>query len=128
MTSGINRASSPRAAAQPDQHRWDDCAGYHEPVFHSRGRGAEDIAYQNSDHLMLCNTDNVSAKEVAYWQELRKYRPAGSILIPSVDSQLARVQDAAAARWCAWTDCRRDGKATALPRTTSTAEACRTSG
>ncbi len=63
------------------------------PFFTAVVRGAEDIAYQNSYHLMLCNTDNDSAKEVAYWQELRKYRPAGLILIPSVDSQLARVQD-----------------------------------
>jgi LacI family transcriptional regulator len=63
------------------------------PFFTAVVRGAEDIAYQNSYRLMLCNTDNDSVKEVAYWQELRKYRPAGLILIPSVDSQLERVQD-----------------------------------
>jgi LacI family transcriptional regulator len=63
------------------------------PFFTAVVRGAEDIAYQNSYRLMLCNTDNDSAKEVAYWQELRSYRPAGLILIPSVDSQLDRVKD-----------------------------------
>jgi DNA-binding LacI/PurR family transcriptional regulator len=61
------------------------------PFFPAVVRGAEDVAHQNSLQLLLCNTDNDPAKELAYWHELRSYRTAGLILIPSVDSQLGRV-------------------------------------
>jgi DNA-binding LacI/PurR family transcriptional regulator len=58
------------------------------PFFPAVVRGAEDVAYQNSYELMLCNTDNDPAKERAYLHELRSYRMAGLILIPSVNSQI----------------------------------------
>src|SRR2546423_15643013 len=36
------------------------------PFFPAVVRGAEDVAYQNSYQLMLCNADNDPAKERAY--------------------------------------------------------------
>src|SRR5260370_10358560 len=36
------------------------------PFFPAVVRGAEDVAYQNSYQLVLCNTDNDPAKERAY--------------------------------------------------------------
>src|SRR5690349_8714977 len=56
------------------------------PFFPAVVRGAEDVAYQNSYQLVLCNADNDPEKEQAYLHELRSYRMAGLILIPSVNS------------------------------------------
>jgi LacI family transcriptional regulator, galactose operon repressor len=58
------------------------------PFFPLVVRGVEDIAYQNSYRLMLCNTDNDAQKEQVYFDELRAYRMAGLIVIPSADSRL----------------------------------------
>lgn len=58
------------------------------PFFPLVVRGVEDIAYQNSYRLMLCNTDNDANKEQVYFYELRAYRMAGLIVIPSADSRL----------------------------------------
>ena len=61
------------------------------PFFPQVVRGVEDIAYQNSYRLMLCNTDNDVQKERIYFDELRAYRMAGLIVIPSADSELAEM-------------------------------------
>ncbi|HEU5335471.1 MAG TPA: LacI family DNA-binding transcriptional regulator, partial [Terriglobales bacterium] len=58
------------------------------PFFPLVVRGVEDIAYQNSYRLMLCNADNDAHKEQVYFDELRAYRMAGLIVIPSADSRL----------------------------------------
>jgi DNA-binding LacI/PurR family transcriptional regulator len=63
------------------------------PFFPAVVRGAEDVAYQHSYRLMLCNADNDSAKEIEYLRELRSYRMAGLILIPSVMSQINALAD-----------------------------------
>ena len=61
------------------------------PFFPLVVRGVEDIAYQNSYRLMLCNTDNDASKEQVYFDELRAYRMAGLIVIPSADSRLVAL-------------------------------------
>jgi LacI family transcriptional regulator, galactose operon repressor len=61
------------------------------PFFPLVVRGVEDIAYQNSYRLMLCNTDNDAQKEQVYFNELRAYRMAGLIVIPSADSRLVAL-------------------------------------
>ncbi|HEV2117705.1 MAG TPA: LacI family DNA-binding transcriptional regulator [Terriglobales bacterium] len=61
------------------------------PFFPLVVRGVEDIAYQNSYRLMLCNTDNDAQKEQVYFNELRAYRMAGLIVIPSADSRLVSL-------------------------------------
>ena len=53
------------------------------PFFPSVVRGAEDVAFQNGYRLVLCNSDNDSAKESAYLRELRTYRPSGLIIVPA---------------------------------------------
>ena len=58
------------------------------PFFPLVVRGVEDIAYQNSYRLMLCNADNDAQKEQVYFDELRAYRMAGLIVIPSANSRL----------------------------------------
>jgi DNA-binding LacI/PurR family transcriptional regulator len=63
------------------------------PFFPAVVRGVEDVAYQNSFRLMLCNTDNDPAKEESYLRELHSYRTAGLILIPSVNSQIGTLVD-----------------------------------
>jgi LacI family transcriptional regulator len=63
------------------------------PFFPAVVRGAEDIAYQNSYRLVLCNADNDPAKEIEYLRELRSYRMAGLVLIPSVMSQINALAD-----------------------------------
>jgi LacI family transcriptional regulator len=63
------------------------------PFFPAVVRGAEDIAYQHSYRLVLCNADNDPAKEIEYLRELRSYRIAGLILIPSVMSQINALAD-----------------------------------
>jgi LacI family transcriptional regulator len=57
------------------------------PFFPAVVRGVEDVAFQNSFRLVLCNTDNDSDKEEAYLRELQSYRTAGIILIPSEHSK-----------------------------------------
>jgi DNA-binding LacI/PurR family transcriptional regulator len=61
------------------------------PFFPAVVRGVEDVAYQNSFHLMLCNSDNDPAKEESYLRELHSYRMAGLILIPSANSQISSL-------------------------------------
>jgi LacI family transcriptional regulator len=58
-------------------------------------RGVEDVAYKSSLRLVLCNTDNDPRKEISYENELRAYRPAGWLIIPSVDSEIANQFKAA---------------------------------
>ena len=68
------------------------------PFFPAVVRGAEDIAFRNSLRLVLCNTDNDPQKETFYLDELRSYRPAGWLVIPSAESEIAtRMQSASAA-------------------------------
>jgi LacI family transcriptional regulator, galactose operon repressor len=59
------------------------------PFFPAVVRGVEDIAYKGSLRLVLCNTDNDSRKEISYLNELQSYRPAGWLVIPAVDSEIA---------------------------------------
>jgi LacI family transcriptional regulator, galactose operon repressor len=58
------------------------------PFFPAVVRGAEDVAFENGYRLVLCNTDNSHAKEIAYLNELRTFLPAGLIVIPSDFSDL----------------------------------------
>jgi LacI family transcriptional regulator len=58
------------------------------PFFPGVVRGAEDVAFANGHRLILCNTDNDHAKELIFLNELRTYRPAGLIVIPSNFSDL----------------------------------------
>ncbi|MGA2859845.1 MAG: LacI family DNA-binding transcriptional regulator [Candidatus Sulfotelmatobacter sp.] len=59
------------------------------PFFPAVVRGVEDVAYSSSLRLVLCNTDNDPRKEISYLNELRAYRPAGWLVIPSVDSEIS---------------------------------------
>jgi DNA-binding LacI/PurR family transcriptional regulator len=59
------------------------------PFFPAVVRGVEDVAYKSSFRLVLCNTDNDPRKEISYLNEMRAYRPAGWLIIPSVDSEIA---------------------------------------
>ncbi len=59
------------------------------PFFPAVVRGVEDIAYKGSLRLVLCNTDNDARKEMSYLNELQAYRPAGWLVIPAVDSEIA---------------------------------------
>ena len=59
------------------------------PFFPAVIRGVEDVAYKSSLRLVLCNTDNDPRKEISYFNEMRAYRPAGWLVIPSVDSEIA---------------------------------------
>jgi LacI family transcriptional regulator len=63
------------------------------PFFPAVVRGAQDVAYQNSYQLVLCNTDNDPEKERAYLHELHSYRMAGLLMIPSVGSELGLKRD-----------------------------------
>ena len=58
------------------------------PFFPAVVRGAEDVAFENGYRLVLCNTDNDHAKEIAHLNELRTYLPSGLIVIPSNFSDL----------------------------------------
>ena len=60
------------------------------PFFPAVVRGAEDVAFSNGYRLVLCNTDNDHAKELAHLNELRTYLPAGLIVIPSSFSDLTK--------------------------------------
>ena len=59
------------------------------PFFPSVVRGAEDVAFANGYRLILCNTDNDHAKELAHLSALQTYLPSGLIVIPSNFSELA---------------------------------------
>src|SRR5271163_985507 len=63
------------------------------PFFPAVVRGAEDVAFSNGYRLVLCNTDNDHGKEIAHLNELRTYRPAGLIVIPSNFSDLTLQAD-----------------------------------
>jgi len=63
------------------------------PFFPAVVRGVEDIAYQNSFRLILCNTDDDSGKEKSYLQELYSYRVAGIVLIPTVNSHIVDLAE-----------------------------------
>jgi LacI family transcriptional regulator len=53
------------------------------PFFPGVVRGSEDVAFANGYRLVLCNSDNDHAKELAYMNVLRTYLPSGLIVIPS---------------------------------------------
>lgn len=59
------------------------------PFFPLVVRGAEDIAYENSYRLILCNTDNDPQKETSYLNDLRSFLPAGLLIIPAVGSTIS---------------------------------------
>lgn len=59
------------------------------PFFPAVVRGVEDVAYKNAFRLVLCNTDHDPRKEISYLNELRAYCPAGWLVIPAVDSEIA---------------------------------------
>lgn len=63
------------------------------PFFPAVVRGVEDVAFQNSFRLVLCNTDNDNNKEESYLRDLRSYRTAGLILIPSEHSRTISIID-----------------------------------
>ncbi|HET9741894.1 MAG TPA: LacI family DNA-binding transcriptional regulator [Terriglobales bacterium] len=63
------------------------------PFFPAVVRGAEDVAFANGYRLVLCDTDNDPAKETVFLNELRGYRPAGLIVIPSSFGDLAAQVD-----------------------------------
>jgi LacI family transcriptional regulator len=63
------------------------------PFFPAVVRGVEDVAYQNSFRLILCNTDDDSGKEKSYLHELYSYRIAGLVLIPTVNSHILDLDD-----------------------------------
>ena len=56
------------------------------PFFPGVVRGVEDVAFEASYRVILCNTDNDTSKEKAYVDELRSYRPAGLLVIPAADN------------------------------------------
>jgi DNA-binding LacI/PurR family transcriptional regulator len=59
------------------------------PFFPAVVRGVEDVAYKRSYRVVLCNTDNDPSKEISYLNELRSYRPAGLLVIPAAESDIA---------------------------------------
>jgi LacI family transcriptional regulator len=59
------------------------------PFFPGVVRGVEDVAFKKSYRVILCNTDNDPAKEKAYIDELRSYRPAGLLIIPASERGLS---------------------------------------
>ena len=63
------------------------------PFFPAVVRGVEDVAYQHSYRLVLCNTDNDPVKEISYVNELKTYLPAGLIVIPSTETDLRNLSD-----------------------------------
>ncbi len=58
------------------------------PFFPAVVRGAEDVAFSSGYRLVLCNTDNDHAKELAHLKALRTYLPSGLIVIPCDFSDL----------------------------------------
>ena len=63
------------------------------PFFPAVVRGVEDVAYQNSFRLILCNTDDDPGKEKSYLRELYSYRIAGLVLIPTVNSHIVDLAE-----------------------------------
>src|SRR4051812_7526173 len=63
------------------------------PFFPGVVRGAEDVAFAKGYRLVLCNTDNDHAKEIAHLKALQSYLPSGLIVIPSDFSDLAAQAD-----------------------------------
>ena len=59
------------------------------PFFTTVVRGVEDVAYKRSYRVVLCNTDNDVSKELSYLNELSSYRPAGLLVIPAAESNIA---------------------------------------
>jgi LacI family transcriptional regulator len=59
------------------------------PFFPAVVRGVEDVAFNSSFRLVLCNTDDDPAKEKIHLDELRSFRPAGLLVIPAVGSNFA---------------------------------------
>jgi DNA-binding LacI/PurR family transcriptional regulator len=59
------------------------------PFFPAVVRGAEDVAFSQGYRLILCNTDNDHAKELAHLKALRTFLPAGLLVIPSTFSDIA---------------------------------------
>jgi DNA-binding LacI/PurR family transcriptional regulator len=59
------------------------------PFFPAVVRGVEDVAFKSSYRVVLCNTDNDRRKEILYLNSIRSYRPAGWLVIPSVDSEIS---------------------------------------
>lgn len=53
------------------------------PFFPGIVRGAEDLAFRHGYRLVLCNSDNDSAREISYLDDLRAFRPSGLLIIPS---------------------------------------------
>jgi DNA-binding LacI/PurR family transcriptional regulator len=76
-------AAPPR---QDGNDRYDHSRRY-ESLLHERG--AEDVAFSRGYRLILCNTDNDHAKELAHLNALRTYLPAGLLVIPSTFSDIA---------------------------------------
>ena len=60
------------------------------PFFPAVVRGAEDVAFARGYRMILCNTDNDHAKELAHLNELRTFLPSGLLVIPSNFSDLTR--------------------------------------
>lgn len=58
------------------------------PFFPGVVRGAEDLAYQNGQRLVLCNTDNDATKEISYLADLRSFRSSGVLIIPSLETRI----------------------------------------
>ena len=63
------------------------------PFFPAVVRGVEDVAYQHSYRLVLCNTDNDPVKETSYVNELKTYLPAGLVVIPTTETDLRGLSD-----------------------------------
>ena len=59
------------------------------PFFPSVVRGVEDIAYENSYRLILCNTDDDPQKEISYLNDLWSFLPAGVLIIPAMGSTIS---------------------------------------
>ncbi|HVN18075.1 MAG TPA: LacI family DNA-binding transcriptional regulator [Dongiaceae bacterium] len=59
------------------------------PFFPAVVRGVEDVAFKSKYRVVLCNTDNDRRKETLYLNEMRSYSPAGWLVIPAVDSDIA---------------------------------------
>lgn len=58
--------------------------------FTSLARGVEDVAQQAGYNVMLCNTDEDSAKEAGYLQAIEAERMAGAIVSPAGDGRSLR--------------------------------------
>ena len=67
------------------------------PFFPAVVRGVEDIAYSRSYRVVLCNTDNDPAKEIAYLNQLESYRPVAGFTAASAVCALPST----VSKWCA---------------------------